>query len=208
MSTNSKMNFIISDYKDGDTAMHCKTKEECEEFCRYLTSIGRTWRSKAAYTEDTMYREGLTTEGIYYLFNSGTYTGSKRNISIFANILEWEDFKLDPFTKVNLKTGDVLVCKNKEKCIVNKELDGLIAQRGYNTLIQYNEGLENTCNDQLTIMKVYRPRGMSQCRFDAKEGYEGDLMFDRDRDFGVVEMTVEEICKALGKNIKIIKGDK
>jgi hypothetical protein len=43
-----------------------------------------------------------------------------------------------------------------------------------------------------------------QCQFAAFDIELGDIVYDRERDT-VVEMTMEEICAALGKTVKIVK---
>ena len=42
------MKFDINDYK-GKYTMHCKTEEEAKDFCEYLHSVGRRWRTDQPY---------------------------------------------------------------------------------------------------------------------------------------------------------------
>ena len=49
------MKFNIDDYK-GKFAMHCKTKEEAEDFCRYLDSIGCKWKNGNRYLNCTYWQ--------------------------------------------------------------------------------------------------------------------------------------------------------
>lgn len=110
--------------------------------------------------------------------------------------------------KSQLKTGDVLVRRNGEIEIYIQEFSALIGANGRYRLA------DGICDDltyitpfskQFDVVKVYRPSSAYNC--DLKEGYlEGNLIYDRDSI--TVEMTIEEVCKALGKNIKIVKGDK
>jgi hypothetical protein len=55
------------------------------------------------------------------------------------------------------------------------------------------------------IMAVIRPVTIEDMSFDAFEKKLGRLVYEREE---TVEMTIEEVCKALGKNVKIVKGDK
>ena len=105
------------------------------------------------------------------------------------------------FTKVDLKTGDVIKHRNGDTRIVISE---------FNTLIGKDVGLNLNCfqedltarDNNLDIVAVRRPYNNSQASFDAfKFGY-GDLVYEREE---VEEMTLAEVCKLLGKNIKIIK---
>lgn len=85
------MKFNLNDYKDykGKYAMHCKTKEEAESFCRFLDLSGRSWFSGGSYLEvDYWDRHKIDT--VYY-FNRGTY-GSVEHIRRDVVILEWSDF--------------------------------------------------------------------------------------------------------------------
>jgi hypothetical protein len=52
-------------------------------------------------------------------------------------------------------------------------------------------------------MAVRRPCTKGDCCFNAFEHNYGTLVYERKE---VEEMTLEEVCKALGKEIKIVKG--
>lgn len=87
------MKFNLNDYK-GDCAMHCKTKEEAESFCRFLHQNGRKWRTGDSYLEyDRWYNyEGDT---VYY-FNEGVYCNIEyAKWKEGCTILEWSDFVED-----------------------------------------------------------------------------------------------------------------
>ena len=86
------MKFNLNDYKDykGDYAMHCKTKEEAESFCRFLHQNGRKWSSGYSYLEFN--RWDYYKADTVYRFNLGMYCDV-----VFAKwkgytILEWSDF--------------------------------------------------------------------------------------------------------------------
>lgn len=83
------MKFNLNDYKSG-YAMHCKTKEEAESFCRFLHQNGRRWCNGNSYLQfDNWDRFKIDT--IYY-FNLGTYSRVKY---VNCVILEWSDFVED-----------------------------------------------------------------------------------------------------------------
>jgi hypothetical protein len=57
---------------------------------------------------------------------------------------------------------------------------------------------------ELDIVAVRRPLCASDCRLNVFTHSGGKLIYDRERDT-VEEMTLAEVCKLLGKNIKIVK---
>ena len=196
--------FDINDYK-GRYVMHCTTEEESKDFCNYLHKVGRKWDDNTSYLGDTYYRyhEART---VYY-FNTGTlgdmYFATLNNYTI----LEWSDFMNKEFTKADLKTGDVVLYRNGETGIVNCSFNMIINKEGYNNFSDYSNDLTVATKwaSNWDIIAVRRPRISSNCQFTAFEYKWGDLVYDR-KEVKVEEMTLEEVCKALGKEIKIIKG--
>lgn len=130
------MKFNLNDYK-GKYAMHCKTKEEAEGFCRFLHQNGRKWRNGYSYLEEDYWND--YERDPVYCFNEGSYCNIKYTKWIQGyKILEWSDFMEDEdtvskFTLDELKPGD------------------------------------------------------------------DDLIYTREE-----EMTLDEVCRALGRNIKIV----
>lgn len=167
------MRFDINDYK-GKYVMHCKTKEEAESFCKYLDSTGRTWCNGDSYLKSTewyCYKD----KTIYY-FNNSTFSNIE-NITSDYKILEWEDFMNKEFTKADLKTGDVILRRNGDVEIVNRELDMLICKNcGWNDLKSIQEDLTDICGEIFNIVKVKRPNKKSDCCFNAMEN---DCLGDR-----------------------------
>ena len=119
-----------------------------------------------------------------------------------------KDFKM-----YDLQTGDIVVNKDNETGIVINtggklhlivwEWGGSISRCSSFTV--YDTNLNHTITDGKSIQNVYRPRsvyhvGMTAYRY-------GVCLYDRhaiemEKE---VEMTMEEVCQALGKHIKIIK---
>lgn len=187
-------------------AMHCKTEKEAIDFCTYLHKNGRYWKSGDFYTDNTMWnRHGDNT--VYY-FNIGTcgdiLTAKKSNYTI----LEWSDY-MDKdhsiFIKADLKTGDVLLRRDGAVEIYNGELDMLILQEDWDDPSHIRLDLTSEITPNADIMAIRRPVAKSSCIFGAfEEGHErGVLVYQRKE---VEEMTLEEVCKLLGKEIKIIPG--
>ena len=197
------MKFDINDYKGKYYVMHCKTEEEAREFCNYLHSIGRKWCNDAAYTNQTYYYAHK--DNTVYHFNNGTYGSLNVAIGCDYTILEFSDFDWSKeFTKADLKTGDVVLRRNGSTEIVNRELGMFIRKNGWNDLDEIRENLTSVFNNEHgDIVAVRRPKNKYDCMFNAFERERGTLVYERKEP---EEMTLEQVCKLLGKEIKIIKG--
>lgn len=121
------------------------------------------------------------------------------------NNFDWSYYMKKAFTKADLKNGDVVKNRDGGVEIVCLETDTLIAQNGgfdrlsaLNNDLTYGDGTFKLGD----IMAVRRPKQPHECSFRAfDEGY-GELVYERSEP---VEMTLEEVCEALGKDIKIVK---
>lgn len=195
------MKFNINNYKD-KYVMHCKTEKEAIDFCNYLHSIGKKWCSGGTYVERTNWH--FYGKHTVYCFNDGSYCDTdyaKRN---HYTILKWSDFMNGTFTKADLKTGDVFQQKNGLIGIVNADLGMAITQGGWIDLSNYNDDLTSSLSTDrgFEIIAVRRPKDKGDCQFDAFKYSWGTLIYEREE---VEEMTLAEVCKLLGKNIKIIQ---
>ena len=194
------MEFNIDNYK-GLYVMHCKTKEEARDFCNYLYSIGKNWCSGDSYYWQTNYH--TYQDKTCYNFNEGSFS----NIYFYKGegfkILEWSDFmKKKEFTKKDLKTGDVIMRRSGDVEIVNRELNTFITKTSWNNFDNIRDDLTSTLEKAWDIVKVRRPIEKGDCQFCAiKEGF-GKLVYERKE---VEEMTLAEVCRLLGKEIKIVK---
>lgn len=200
------MKFNLNDYK-GDYAMHCKTKEEAESFCRFLYQNGRRWRNGGSYLQfDNWDRFKIDT--IYY-FNLGTYSRAK-----YVNyvILEWSDFMentetVSEFTLDDLKPGDFVKFEDGSVCCVLF----VYAKTFKYIALEYSTGdIRYTTffyGDSGALVGVYghiaeirRPTQLSDVCYTIFDDGKGCLLYTREEE----EMTLDEVCKALGKNIKIV----
>lgn len=191
------MKFDIENYR-GNYVMHCKTEEEAKDFCGYLHSIGRTWVSGTTYEETHYYMYGTHTA---YNFNEGTYGEVDDYRRWRYTILEWSDF-MKEFTKADLKTGDVVKFGNNEVGIVILELNMVKFDDNYIVLEDTCKDLTDTFCEEWNIVAVRRPNSPHECTFEAFEYAYGTLVYERKE---VEEMTLAEVCKLLGKEIKIVK---
>lgn len=190
------MKFNPNDYNDRAT-MHCKTKAELDNFIEYLNANGYA-NIIPPHNDKCYYGENLYYFNAPHHWSSVTY--AKNN---GYTILEWSDF-MNPFTKASLKTGDIILRRNETTEIVNRELEMFIRKTGWNDFDGIRDDLRDEYNPQFDIIAVRRPYRKEDCRFDAFNTKRGTLIYDRERD-EVEEMTLAEVCKLLGKNIKIIK---
>jgi hypothetical protein len=195
--------FNLDDYK-GKFVMHCKTEEEAKDFCRVLHEAGRKWSSGDSYLEETYWgRYVVDRNGRYYQFNDGMYSTREHFVSNYA-ILEWSDFMDKEFTKDDLKNGDVVLRRDGD---VEIHIMGRFVDEDGRAVgsIFLNRDLSHTDTYDRDIIAVRRPVDISDMSFDAFEKKLGRLVYERDE---TVEMTIEEVCKALGKNVKIVKEAK
>lgn len=108
------------------------------------------------------------------------------------------------FTKKDLKNGDVVVFRNGDVGIAIPDQNVIVTENGYRTLSDRTDDLRFVESEypECDIMKIYRPYQPHQCRFHPCGYSAGTLVYERKE---IEEMTLEEVCKALGKEIKIVK---
>ena len=196
------MKFNIEDYK-GNYVMHCKTEEEAKDFCGYLDSINMKWISGLSYEDNTKW--DVHKQDTYYYFNEGCFSNGYFVNKYRYKILEWSDFMDKKFTKADLKSGDVILRRDGSVEIVCLETGALIRRDGFNILDELTDDLLSTFNDDDSddIIAVRRPKQPYHCQFCAFDEGLGELVYERGDE--PEEMTLDEICKALGKEIKIVK---
>jgi hypothetical protein len=110
--------------------------------------------------------------------------------------------KKKEFTKEDLKSGDIVIFRNHEAGVVFLEQNAIIF-KGFTTymnLNSYDTKLCDNLSEGWDIVKVHRP-------YDAyglmhNQWYKAPVVWEREE---TVEMTLAEVCKALGKNVKIVK---
>lgn len=189
------MKFNIDNY-EGKYVMHCKTEEEARNFIDYLKTTGWycSWSLSCIYGKNGCFFNNRNWGSIEYAKKEG-YT-----------ILEWSDFMNGEFTKADLKTGDVVKFDNEELGIVITEHKVIACKNGgWINLNNIKEDLTNSFYvNKFNIIAVRRPYDQSACSFDAfrSNAPRGTLVYERKE---VEEMTLAEVCKLLGKEIKIVK---
>lgn len=126
-----------------------------------------------------------------------------------------------------LKSGMIVELRNGVKyLVVDNYLIGYLGHvglGGYNSDLtyptdyhsKYTAQTNNTINrycSEYDVMKIWSQKdmtnlaGMLEDKHDPWTDRFGKLIYDRDNtNDETVEMTVEEICKLLGKNVKVVK---
>lgn len=190
------MRFDINDY-EGKYVMHCKTKEEAREFCDYIDCCGIHYNPNVSFShhnENTCYNFNLNTFASKDYYKRNQYT-----------ILEWSDFNGNKFTKARLKNGMVVECGNGKRYLVLNEQ--MISRDGCLKFEQFTDCLELKGYEieVWAVSKIYKTSGYLLSNI-----FDDDyltLIWEREEEKPEpVEMTLEEICAALGKEIKIVKG--
>ena len=195
------MKFNINDYK-GKYVMHCKTEKEAIDFCKYLHSIGKRWNNVKSYLNTTEW--DIYGTDTVYLFNSDLVSYTQYAKRQNYTILEWSDFMNKEFTKADLKTGDVVQLRCGELGIVITDFEVIVCQNGgWLNFKHIREDLTDSFyGEKYDIMVVRRPKQNYDCAFDAIHHDRGIIVYERK---AVEEMTLAEVCRLLGKEIKIVK---
>lgn len=198
--------------KCNNVVVHCKTLEEATDFINVLKE--NNWKDEIKdaseyskyierwnkYQEDTCYNlnNGCFADYDYYSFYE-EYT-----------ILEWSDYMLPTTPKSILQEHDIVITRNHEGYMYYANQNIFVNSRGYNLVSDYDEDLiimtlkedeDDICEfDIMQILRPYYPHEFVEINWeDAK------VIWKRPE---AVEMTLEEVCGALGKNVKIVKSKK
>ena len=194
-----KTKFDFEIFKKLNVAVHCKTKEEAEDFCKKMHEHGMKWNGSGdSFLEITRYHV-FQKETCY----SGTgcycpYDYYKENE---YTILEWSDYMQKEFTKADLKDGMIVEYRDGTRRIVIG--NAFIGKDGFNYIDNYKCSLESYRNKVYDICKVYSfllPYGFNSLFKDNNL----KLIWERTE---VKNMTTEEMRKKLeeltGEKIEI-----
>lgn len=106
------------------------------------------------------------------------------------------------FTKFDLKNGDIILERGGNVGIACPETNSLIFRAGTISLSDVNADLTSITDKTYDIIEVRRPKFDTDCHFDIYKHDRGEVVYKREE---TVEMTLSKVCKALGKNVKIVK---
>lgn len=105
------------------------------------------------------------------------------------------------FTKNDIREFDIVEFRNGDKTWVGKHIAlGGLSVGGFSIDTWGDDLKDNTCSPQYDIMKVYRPT--DNIPTDKSKWKDLPVVYERTE---VKEMTVEEISKALGYEVKVVK---
>ena len=117
----------------------------------------------------------------------------------------WYDQDIVGIAKVertsDLMSGDIIALRNGKRYFVIDNLRGATSGTDWLDLTLYDDDMTcGCCMDDFDIVKVARPNMMSQCVFGSLNSKDCLVYERKDPE----EMTLSEVCKLLGKQIKII----
>ena len=198
-------NFDWNNFSGDIIAVWCKTEEEAKDFCKQSHEHGYDWDSgdnRAEKTKWEIYKDVTCYAPHFY--------GSDRFYEYEGfRTLEWSEYMDKPiFTKSDLKDGDMVLRRNDVVEVVIFSLGVLSGAEGCMLLADTNEDFSDINGEEdWDIIEVRRHNHPYDCQLTCFESDLGEVVYNRERDtIPVVEMTLDEICKALGKKIKIVEG--
>lgn len=208
-----KPKFNIDDCT-GNWAMHVNTEEEAKIYLTYLHNAGKRWVSGSSLLGNTLF-DVYCTRTCYstcYPGNDGMVDyGTTSNAYLNYTILEfddfdWSDFEMKKeFTKEDLKNGDIIKFRGGAIGVAIPEINSVLFKEAQTDLQLLTEDMRHSRTGRYDVMAVRRPTNYEGCSFYAFESFhknDTELVYERKE---VEEMTLEEVCKALGKEIKIVK---
>lgn len=87
----SEVPFDFGAWKDKNVCMHCRTREEAEDFCNEMHKAGLTWSSGISYLKMKWF--SIYENNTCYCFNEGVYGDIKQAKNKGYTILEWSDYR-------------------------------------------------------------------------------------------------------------------
>lgn len=186
-------NFDWDLFKKGSIAVFCNTREKNDEFLREAANHDiEVYDNYERYLEHTCYRcdnynSLMYCSELYYELNGFT-------------IIEWNEFP-------NLKEGMVIKTRDGQKFYIRNHWQyGLIASgektwikcNAYDNELYYLKNLEDLQLKELDIMEIYDTDSVNMENLFADDDLR--LIWEREP---AEEMTLKEVCEALGKKIKI-----
>lgn len=87
----SETPFDFGAWKGKDVCMHCRTREEAEDFCCEMEKAGLTWSSGISYLKMKWF--SIYENNTCYCFNEGVYGDIKQAKTKGYTILEWSEYR-------------------------------------------------------------------------------------------------------------------
>lgn len=176
-------------------AIHCDTKAKADDFLTQADKHGFNLNGGGCVLGLGRYYYGVYGKETCYDIVASEKIIMFASLSYYKNegykIIEWEIDNMKEFTEKDLKVGMLVETKCGRRAIVMPERDYLVASYADG----YIEDIDFT-NDSFSIVKVWSES--SNLNFTDNHR---TLLWERKEE----EMTLEAVCKELGRNIKIIK---
>lgn len=87
----SETPFDFKAWEGKNVCMHCKTREEAEDFCREMDTAGLMWSSGISYLKMKWF--SIYENNTCYCFNEGVYGDIKQAKNKGYTILEWSEYR-------------------------------------------------------------------------------------------------------------------
>lgn len=191
---------------NGEFYVDLNSKEEINDFLNQCADRGLRWASgdKANRGAAVRYSQGR----MIVIYKECSYSSDGRALFFVASeplnkkIIKWSDYmKRKNFTKADFESGMVVECRSGERFLVLR--DKLLNGTHWRAIENYTSELKECVNGTYPydIMKIYDTIGVTNLH----NAFSDDnliLIWERQE---VEEMTLAEVCKLLGKEIKIVK---
>lgn len=146
----SEVPFDFGAWKGREVCMHCRTKEEAEDFCNEMHKAGLRWSSGTSYLEMSCFNayKDLTC----YYFNEGAYESIGCAKDRGYRILEWSEYRS---TEPKEEQEKIMETKSDNKPLSYQEAMKIkkricLSMRGvcvYCSLSSYNNDTTKSCDD-------------------------------------------------------------
>lgn len=146
----SEVPFDFGAWKGKKVCMHCRTREEAEDFCNEMHKAGLTWSSGTSYLKMSCFNiyENYTC----YRFNKGEYDNTVHAKNKGYTILEWSEYRS---TEPKEEQEKIMETKSDNKPLSYQEAMKIkkricLSMRGvcvYCSLSSYNNDTTKSCDD-------------------------------------------------------------
>lgn len=178
-------------------------KVKCIESKKPFFTVGNVYEVKDNNLTDD--------EGFNYITWSLLGASVNSLNKFFAGFVVFEPYeKKNVTSKEDLRTGDIVKYRNGDVGIVFTEIGSILFRDdSYEELDYFKDDLTAPDFPHYDIVAVRRPTKTYDCRFRAFDKELGTLVYEREEtvEETAEEMTIEDVCKALGKNVKIVDSE-
>ena len=197
-----------------NVVFHCDTEEKANELLKKAHELGYKWQYGFSYLDNNYYIK--CEEDTCYYINQGSYGGLGYYIDEGFKIIEYVLDRDCDFTLDDLQTGMLVTFRSGEQAIVIKDIKQLNEEytsilvntdyNGYELLVGWGIDLKRINKyherDIVKVEVLNYALSVIVNRKQLKYLNKSQIIWERKE---VEEMTLEQVCKELGREIKIIK---